>query len=153
MSTPHSIWPVVLIPYNLPPWQCMKDPYFMMTLLIPGPKCPENDIDVYLQPLIEELKELWDIGVETYDAHTRQNFNLHVAVLWTINDFFAYGNLSGWMTKGKLACPCCHKDALFQYEVRFVTWGIVGSYPKIIYGDVIKDLLMENVNIEMHLRY
>ncbi|XP_073101409.1 LOW QUALITY PROTEIN: uncharacterized protein [Elaeis guineensis] len=110
MSTPHSIWPVVLIPYNLPPWQCMKDPYFMMTLLIPGPKCPENDIDVYLQPLIEELKELWDIGVETYDAHTRQNFNLHAAVLWTINDFPAYGNLSGWMTKGKLACPCCHKD-------------------------------------------
>ncbi|XP_073103331.1 uncharacterized protein [Elaeis guineensis] len=110
MSTPHSIWPVVLIPYNLPPWQCMKDPYFMMTLLIPGPKCPENDIDVYLQPLIEELKELWDIGVETYDAHTRQNFNLHAAVLWTINDFPAYGNLSGWMTKRKLACPCCHKD-------------------------------------------
>ncbi|XP_073117096.1 uncharacterized protein [Elaeis guineensis] len=110
MSTPHSIWPVVLIPYNLPPWQCMKDPYFMMTLLIPDPKCPENDIDVYLQPLIEELKELWDIGVETYDAHTRQNFNLHAAVLWTINDFPAYGNLSGWMTKGKLACPCCHKD-------------------------------------------
>ncbi|XP_073105181.1 uncharacterized protein [Elaeis guineensis] len=93
MSTPHRIWPVVLIPYNLPPWQCMKDPYFMMTLLIPGPKCPENDIDVYLQPLIEELKELWDIGVETYDAHTRQNFNLHAAVLWTINDFPAYGNL------------------------------------------------------------
>ncbi|XP_073116140.1 uncharacterized protein [Elaeis guineensis] len=90
MSTPHSIWPVVLIPYNLPPWQCMKDPYFMMTLLIPGPKCPENDIDVYLQPLIEELKELWDIGVETYDAHTRQNFNLHAAVLWTINDFSTY---------------------------------------------------------------
>ncbi|XP_073098871.1 uncharacterized protein [Elaeis guineensis] len=58
MSTPHSIWPVVLIPYNLPPWQCTKDPYFMMTLLIPGPKCPENDIDVYLQLLIEELKEL-----------------------------------------------------------------------------------------------
>ncbi|XP_073109657.1 uncharacterized protein [Elaeis guineensis] len=110
MSTPHSIWPVVLIPYNLPPWQCMKDPYFMMTLLILGPQCPENDIDVYLQPLIEELKELWDIGVETYDAHTRQNFNLHAAVLWTINDFSAYGNLSGWMTKGKLACPCCHKD-------------------------------------------
>ncbi|XP_073108719.1 uncharacterized protein [Elaeis guineensis] len=110
MSTPHSIWPVVLIPYNLPPWQCMKDPYFMMTLLIPGPKCPENDIDVYLQPLIEELKELWDIGVETYDAHTRQNFNLHAAVLWTINDFLVYGNLSGWMSKGKLACPCCHKD-------------------------------------------
>jgi len=110
MSTNHSIWPVVLVPYNLPPWDCMKQPYFMMTLLIPGPKSPCDDIDVYLQPLIEELKELWEEGVETYDAHSHSNFIMHAAVLWTINDFPAYANLSGWSTKGKLACPCCHKD-------------------------------------------
>ena len=110
MSASHSIWPVVLVPYNLPPWNCMKDPYFMMSLLIPSPKCPGNDIDVYLQPLVEELRELWEKGVETYDAHTRTNFKMRVAILWTINDFPAYGNLSGWSTKGKLACPCCHID-------------------------------------------
>ena len=95
MSACHSIWLVVLAPYNLPPWNCMKDPYFMMSLLILGPKCPRNDIDVYLQPLVEELRELWEKGVETYDAHTRTNFKMHAAVLWTINDFHAYGNLSG----------------------------------------------------------
>ena len=60
MSTSHSTWPVILMPYNLPPWKCMKDPYFMMTLLIPGPRSPGNELDVYLQPLIVELKELWD---------------------------------------------------------------------------------------------
>ncbi|XP_055830880.1 uncharacterized protein LOC129899907 [Solanum dulcamara] len=109
MSSNHSIWPVVLVTYNLPPWDCMKDPYFMMTLLIPGPKSPGNDIDVYLQPMIDELKELWD-GVETYDAHSKSNFLMRVALLLTINDFPAYGNLSGWSTKGKLACPCLHKD-------------------------------------------
>ncbi|XP_019244414.1 PREDICTED: uncharacterized protein LOC109224282 [Nicotiana attenuata] len=80
-----------------------------MTLLIPGPKYPGNDIDVYLQPMIEELKELWD-GVETYDAYSKSNFKMRAAIMWTINDFPAYGNLSGWSTKGKLACPCCHKD-------------------------------------------
>ncbi|XP_019223546.1 PREDICTED: uncharacterized protein LOC109205295 [Nicotiana attenuata] len=109
MSSNHSIWPVILAKYNLPPWDCMKNPYFMMTLLIPGPKCPGNDIDVYLQPMIVELKELWD-GVETYDAQSKSNFLMRVAIMWTINDFPAYGNLSGWSTKGKLACPCCHKD-------------------------------------------
>ncbi|KAL6533521.1 hypothetical protein OROMI_027633 [Orobanche minor] len=36
-------------------------------------------------------------------------FNLRAAVLWTINDFPAYGNLSGWGTKGYLACPICNK--------------------------------------------
>ncbi|KAH0657059.1 hypothetical protein KY285_031941 [Solanum tuberosum] len=79
-------------------------------MLIPSPTSPGDAIDTYLQPLIEELKELWDVGVETYDASAKQNFKLHASLLWTINDFPAYGNLSGWSTKGKLACPCCNKD-------------------------------------------
>lgn len=79
-------------------------------MLIPGPEGPGDAIDVYLQPLIEELQELWEVGVETFDASIHQNFKMHAALLWTINDFPAYGNLSGWSTKGKLACPCCNKD-------------------------------------------
>ncbi|GKE07137.1 basic helix-loop-helix leucine zipper transcription factor [Tanacetum coccineum] len=27
--------------------------------------------------------------------------------MWTINDFPAYANLSGWSTKGRVACPVC----------------------------------------------
>ncbi|XP_042969114.1 uncharacterized protein LOC122301803 [Carya illinoinensis] len=86
----------------------MKDPYLMLSLLIPGPKALGNDIDVYLRPLIEELKFLWEVGVNTYDAFADQSFRLHAALLWTINDFPAYANLSGWSTKGKLACPTCN---------------------------------------------
>jgi Transposase family tnp2 len=41
----------------------MKDPFFMTSLLISSPKPSENDIDVYLRPLIDELNELWEIGV------------------------------------------------------------------------------------------
>ncbi|WMV40936.1 hypothetical protein MTR67_034321 [Solanum verrucosum] len=106
----HSIWPVVLIPYNLPPWLCMKQENFILSMLIPGPNGPGDAIDTYLQPLIEELKELWEVGIETFDASTKQNFKLHASLLWTINDFPAYGNLSGWSTKGKLACPSCNKN-------------------------------------------
>ncbi|KAK6794141.1 hypothetical protein RDI58_007594 [Solanum bulbocastanum] len=79
-------------------------------MFILGLNCPRDAIDTYLQPLIEELKELWEVDIETYDASTKQNFKLHASFLWTINDFPAYGNLSGWSTKGKLACPCCNKD-------------------------------------------
>ena len=39
----------------------------MMSLLILGPRSPSKDIDVYLQPLIEELEELWVSGVKTLD--------------------------------------------------------------------------------------
>ena len=46
----------------------MKQPYLLLSLLIEGPSAPENNIVVYLQPLVEELKELCEVGVETYDA-------------------------------------------------------------------------------------
>ncbi|XP_042974567.1 uncharacterized protein LOC122306194 [Carya illinoinensis] len=110
MSKPYSIWPVLLVPYNLPPWLCMKDPYLMMSLLIPGPKALGNDIDVFMRPLIDELIELWEERVRTYDAYKREFFVMRATLLWTINDFPAYANLSGWSTKGKMACPTCNAE-------------------------------------------
>ena len=56
-------------------------------MLVPGPKSPGNNIDVYFRPLIDELKELWTDGVETSDAKLKKNFTLHALLLWTINDF------------------------------------------------------------------
>ena len=41
---------------NLPPWMCMKSEYFIHSLIIPGPRSLGKDIDIYLQPLIDELK-------------------------------------------------------------------------------------------------
>ncbi|XP_042387699.1 uncharacterized protein LOC121979772 [Zingiber officinale] len=101
MNISHSTWPVMLIPYNLPPWLCMKQSNIILSVLVDGPKAPGNRIDVYLQPLIEELVELWNDGICTYDASSKQMFNLRAALLWAISDFPAYGNLSGWSTKGR----------------------------------------------------
>ncbi|XP_028125055.1 uncharacterized protein LOC114321997 [Camellia sinensis] len=95
MSNSYSMWPVIVMPYNLPPWKCMKQSFSMLSLLILGPQAPGRDIDVYMRPLIDELKELWEDGVFTYDASTKLSFQMHAAVMWTINDFSAYGNLSG----------------------------------------------------------
>ncbi|XP_028072583.1 uncharacterized protein LOC114274804 [Camellia sinensis] len=114
MSNLYSMWSVIVMPYNLPPWKCMKQAFSMLSLLIPGPQAPGRDIDVYMRPLIDELKELWEDGVLTYDALIELSFQMLVAVMWTINDFPAYGNLSGWSTKGYLACPTCNKNASSQ---------------------------------------
>ncbi|XP_066310955.1 uncharacterized protein [Miscanthus floridulus] len=40
-----------------------------------SPKSPGKDFDLFLEPLIEELLDLWK-GVSTYDACTGQKFNL-----------------------------------------------------------------------------
>ncbi|XP_039119353.1 uncharacterized protein LOC120255636 [Dioscorea cayenensis subsp. rotundata] len=91
----YSCWLVITTPYNLPPGMCMKNPYMFLSLICPGPKNPKKNIDVFLQPLIEELKHLWEVGVETYDINLGKNFNMRAALLWTINDFPSYGMLSG----------------------------------------------------------
>ncbi|GJW90429.1 CACTA transposable element [Tanacetum coccineum] len=73
MSQNYSMWPVILTTYNTPPWMCMKETSLMLTMLIPGPRSPAKDIDVYLQPLIKELQELWK-GVWMKDAATNTLF-------------------------------------------------------------------------------
>ncbi|WVZ21880.1 hypothetical protein V8G54_000424 [Vigna mungo] len=95
LSSRHSTWPVMLVIYNLPPWLCMKRKYIMLSLMVSGPRQLGNDIDVYLSPLVEDLKMLWEEGVDVFDGYTSSTFKLHAMLFCTINDFPAYGNLSG----------------------------------------------------------
>ena len=55
-SSTHSMWPVILMIYNLPHYLIMKRKFMMLSMLISGPRQPGNDIDVYLAPLIDDLK-------------------------------------------------------------------------------------------------
>nr|CAN78569.1 hypothetical protein VITISV_021512 [Vitis vinifera] len=117
MSSRHSCWLIIMVIYNLPPWLCMKRKFMMLSLLISGPRQPGNDIDVYLAPLLDDLKMLWDVGVECYDVHQQEVFTLRVVLLWTINDFPAYGNLSGCVVKGYFACLICGEDT-FSHRLK-----------------------------------
>jgi len=109
-ASPYSCWPVVVTPYNLPPQMCMTKSYMFLSCLILGPTNPTKKIDVYLQPLIDDLQKLWSEGVFTYDISSKENFVMRACLMWTINDFSAYVMLSAWGTKGKLACPYCMED-------------------------------------------
>ena len=45
-------------------------------------------MDVYMEPLIDELRELWD-GVNMYDVSrpiNDRNFVFHAILIWTIHD-------------------------------------------------------------------
>ncbi|XP_074336070.1 uncharacterized protein LOC141673238 [Apium graveolens] len=103
LTNRYSCWPMVLVTYNLPPWLCMKRKFMMLTLLVSGPHEMGNNIDVYLQPMVDDLKKLWEEGEPyVFDAHTKTYFTLRAILLWTINDFPAYGNLSGCVNKGNM---------------------------------------------------
>jgi len=103
--------------------------------MIFGPKQPGNDIDVYLSPLIEDLKLMWDQGVEVFDGFANETFKLHAMLFCIINDFPTYGNLSGYSVKGHKACPICEEDTASQkvnMEGRQYIFGIRGFLEVII---------------------
>jgi len=114
MSTNHSSWSVLLVIYNLPSGLCTKRKYMMLSMMISGPKQPGNDIDVYISPLIEDLKLMWDQGVEVFDGFANETLKFHAMLFCTINDFLAYGNLSGYSVKLHKACPICEEDTTSQ---------------------------------------
>ena len=72
----------------------MTSPYMFLTMIILGPRNPKIKIDMYLQPLIDELKLLWSEGVSTFDVSMNQNFKMRASLMWIIGDFPAYRMLS-----------------------------------------------------------
>ena len=97
----YSSWPVIVTMYNLPTWICMKEEYMFLAVIVPGLKNPKEKLDVFLQALIAELRDLWEVGVETFDVFSKRNFQMRTTLMWTISDFPAYSMLSGWSTAEK----------------------------------------------------
>ncbi|CAL8134497.1 unnamed protein product [Prunus armeniaca] len=142
LSTKYNCWPVILVTYNLLPWLCMKQKFMILTLLISGPKQPGNDIDVYLEPLIDDLKSLWDGIKGVSDAHTGEYFTLKAALLWTLNDFPTYGNLFGCIVKRYKACPICGDNTpSHRAEKRAVCNSFYGMKVPEGYSSNIKNLV------------
>lgn len=125
----HSLCPVLLLNYNIPPWLTIKKFFIMMALLIPGPEAvTAAHIDVYLSPLIEELRELWTEGVVCVDAarwRGEVRFSMRAILMWCLHDFPAYAMLAGTTNKGYCACPVCGPDTPSRYS---------DNLSKVVYG-------------------
>jgi Transposase family tnp2 len=63
-----------------------------------------------MAPLLEDLNKLWKDGVRIFDAYLKEYFILRAVIFCTINDFSAYGNLSGHRTKRAKMCPICREE-------------------------------------------
>jgi hypothetical protein len=67
--TVHNTWSVILVMYNLSTWLCHKRKYLMLPILIQGPKQAGINIDVFLEPLMEDMAKLWNEGVRMWDQY------------------------------------------------------------------------------------
>ena len=125
----HSLCPVFMLNYNIPPWLTIKKFFIMLSLLIPGPEAvTAAHFDVFLCPLLEELSQLWTEGVMCNDAarwRGEATFTLRAILLWCIHDFPAYAMMAGTSNKGYCACPVCGPGTPSRYS---------DNLSKVVYG-------------------
>jgi hypothetical protein len=58
------LWLVLLVNYNILPWFTTKKHFMMLYLIILGPTTITcEQFDIFIEPLVEKLKILWDVGV------------------------------------------------------------------------------------------
>jgi hypothetical protein len=100
----HEVTPVILINLNLPPEERVKVDNILASMIIPGPKKPK-DLDTFLRPLVDELKQL-DSGVEALDANTGRTFMLRAWVTMVTGDGPAVAEVMGFKRPGNAFRPC-----------------------------------------------
>jgi hypothetical protein len=110
----HITWPVILSMYNLPTWLCQKKKYRLVSILIQGPKHSGIDIDVFLEPLMQEMETLWKESIDIFDGFARQSFNLKANIFVTIHDYQALFLLSGYI-EGRTRCTVCMNDIVLSF--------------------------------------
>ena len=95
-NTKYYVWNVVVINNNIPPWLFMKNKHLMLALIVPHRRQVKN-MDVYLQPLVDELKELWD-GINVHDVPrpitAKRSFTLYGICAYTTHYYPGLGVLS-----------------------------------------------------------
>jgi hypothetical protein len=95
LSSSHNTWLVILTIYNLPPWLYQKRRYLLLTMIISRPRQLGNDIDVFLEPLMEDMKILWEDRVKMMDASLKKDFTLKAIIFVTITDYPSLFSLLG----------------------------------------------------------
>ena len=74
----------------------MKNEHRMLALIVPGRRQVKN-MDVYLQPMVYELKELWD-GINVYDVSrpitADGSFTLYCICAYMTHDYPGLGVFS-----------------------------------------------------------
>ena len=71
--------------------------------MIQGPRQPGNDIDVFLEPVIDELVEMFEKGVpDVWDKYKKEHVTIKGVLIATIIDLPGRGSLSREKTKAIL---------------------------------------------------
>ncbi|WPT11393.1 hypothetical protein PSENEW3n2_00000831 [Picochlorum sp. SENEW3] len=98
----YTLFAVILICLNLPPEVRMKPENLHILKLIDGPKEPTN-FQQYIEPIVDELEQLWERGMRAYDASQQRTVYFKGMLACCIQD-----------GRASLACSCQSEAGHYQ---------------------------------------
>ena len=109
--SPYSVGVIYLDLMNLPRGERYKRENIIVVGIIPGPGEPSS-LNPYLVPLVSELKELWEDGVEVCHSGSRRiPERFFVALLLVACDAPAARKICGFLGPGaRRGCSKCKKE-------------------------------------------
>ena len=109
--SPYSVGVIYLALMNLPRGHRYKRENIIVVGIIPGPSEPSS-LNPYLVPLVSELKELWEDGIELcHSGSPRTPERFFAAVLLVACDVPAARKLCGFLGHGaRRGCSKCKKE-------------------------------------------
>ena len=116
ISSNYSVWPVILIVYNIPPWISVRKEQLMFTLIVPG-KHHVKKMNLYIVPFINEMQLIWK-GIRMYGISrppSNRTFILYGVLFWTIHDFSGLG-----VCFGKMKYLCIYTHNLFSSQLSYL---------------------------------
>lgn len=78
----------------------MKASSLMLSLIIPGLSYPGKQFHIFMEPVYEELIELFEVGTPAYDASRDEMFQLRAIALSTVSDYPGLGIFAGFSING-----------------------------------------------------
>jgi hypothetical protein len=83
-------------------------------MLISVPRQPSNDIDMFLEPLMEDMKILWEKWDKMMGESLRKKFTLKAIIFVTITGYPSLFSLLGQI-KGNTGCVVCIDGTCYTY--------------------------------------
>jgi hypothetical protein len=119
----------------------------MLALLIMGKKIvTSKNFDVYLQPLVEELQQLWT-KVLTYDVRKplgSKSFTLRGILIRTIHDFPGYGIVGGVAHQVFVACLVYGLEYRGEHSLELAKQTYIGTRRWLLEGHLYRSARMKD---------
>jgi hypothetical protein len=84
--TKNTVMPILLIILNLPPELRIRSDMMILNALIPKPEGSSYNLQIMLQPLLEELLDFYKAAQKFWNAHLMCEISLRACLLLSIND-------------------------------------------------------------------